>query len=86
MSSRNEALTLEDRLCKLADKINKEIGKGTNPDSGCSIYLYDYRRDKHVLPSRFHNGHNYIISGRIDWTQARQRRGGFAITRQRIWE
>ena len=43
MSSRNEALTLEDRLCKLADKINKEIGKGTNADNGCSIYLYDYR-------------------------------------------
>ena len=42
-------LTLEARLCDFANLINTEIGKKDGNVSECSIYPYDYRRDKHVL-------------------------------------
>ena len=49
MIDTDKSITLEGRLCRLADYINTIIGQKNGYKSACSIYLYDYRRDKYVL-------------------------------------
>ena len=49
MSGFDKSFILEERLCILAGQINSKIGEKNESESACSIYLYDYRRDKYVL-------------------------------------
>lgn len=68
MTKDDTQLTLEHRLCRLAERVKKKVGQKSDAESECAIYLYDFRRDMYVLrastkPSRYLGIDELMISG-----------------------